>query len=157
MLMLFFFSLIICSSSYQLWKNPSKLWFPLIKLEEIPNNHATKTTFLNTPLCIYKNRNKITVISDVCPHRGASLSKGRLLKNSKGESMISCPYHGIHFHEGIIDCTSCTSSVTKHQKIKIMNIPSKIHTSTNTVYIQPNSDLNKNIENNFAENIIDVP
>lgn len=47
--------------------------------------------FGNKPVGIYKD----FILGDVCPHRGASLIKG---KESPG--CVSCPYHGWQFSEG---------------------------------------------------------
>lgn len=47
-------------------------------------------------LVLYRTRSGIACLRDMCPHRGASLSKGRV---RAGE--IECPYHGWRFgHDG---------------------------------------------------------
>lgn len=40
---------------------------------------------------------QIFALSDICPHRGAQLSKGRLFSEASGVTRVECPYHGWHF------------------------------------------------------------
>ena len=71
-------------------------WYPLLKLngnEKFP----IKVTLFDDPLVVYKNNESDFVIhSDICPHQGASLSKGWLTK----DNCLSCPYHGFQFYNG---------------------------------------------------------
>jgi phenylpropionate dioxygenase-like ring-hydroxylating dioxygenase large terminal subunit len=71
-------------------------WYPLLKLngnEKFPK----KVVLFDDPLVIYKNKeNDYVIHSDICPHQGASLSKGWITK----DKCISCPYHGFEFYNG---------------------------------------------------------
>lgn len=40
---------------------------------------------------------KIFALSDICPHRGAQFSKGRVRVESDGAASVECPYHGWRF------------------------------------------------------------
>jgi phenylpropionate dioxygenase-like ring-hydroxylating dioxygenase large terminal subunit len=71
-------------------------WYPLLKFsgnEKFPR----KVTLFDDPLVIYKNNESDFVIhSDICPHQGASLSKGWITE----DKCLSCPYHGFQFYNG---------------------------------------------------------
>ena len=71
-------------------------WYPLLKF----NGHETfprKVTLFDDPLVVYKNNESDFVIhSDICPHQGASLSKGWITD----DKCLSCPYHGFQFYNG---------------------------------------------------------
>ena len=49
----------------------------------------------NKPYMYYQYNNSFHILSDICPHQGASLSKGWM--NHKGH--IHCPYHGFEFNK----------------------------------------------------------
>ena len=58
---------------------------------------TTSSLHLSNPLVVYKNKNGSFIVhSDVCPHQGASLSKGWITK----EGHLQCPYHGFEFDSG---------------------------------------------------------
>jgi phenylpropionate dioxygenase-like ring-hydroxylating dioxygenase large terminal subunit len=54
----------------------------------------TKVNFCDDKnVCVYKqDNNNVRILDDVCPHRGASLSAGKIHNNC-----IQCPYHGWQF------------------------------------------------------------
>ena len=56
--------------------------------------------FDDLPLCVYRDKmNRLIAISDICIHRGASLSRGKLWPNN----CLQCPYHGWEYNKGIVD------------------------------------------------------
>jgi phenylpropionate dioxygenase-like ring-hydroxylating dioxygenase large terminal subunit len=101
---------------------PSIITFPLHKSKERitqVNSHnwyviGEKCNFEeNKPNKIFVKGNPITVwrdsddhfagISDICPHRGASLAKGRIDPET---NCVVCPYHTFHFNKkGRLSCT----------------------------------------------------
>jgi len=69
-------------------------WYPVIGVEKL-RRHPVRVQLLGEQLCVFKGKSGPTVLSDICPHRGASLSGGRC--NYAGT--VSCPYHGWTFDE----------------------------------------------------------
>lgn len=53
-----------------------------------------------TPLVLFRTDGDVRCLSDICPHRSAPLSGGRVVGNS-----IECPYHGWRF-EGSGQCSA---------------------------------------------------
>lgn len=72
-------------------------WYPMVKVAEINTIQPRKLEFFHEPWVVYrKNSSNYIVHSDICPHQGASLSKGRITK----DCYLQCPYHGFEFDEG---------------------------------------------------------
>lgn len=65
-------------------------------------NSAPRQLYLfDRPHLYYEYNNSINILSDICPHQGAYLSKGWI--NKRGN--IHCPYHGFEFDpEGRFMC-----------------------------------------------------
>ena len=71
-------------------------WYPILKTKDLVN-FPKKGDIFSNPFVIYKNKEKDYIVhTDICPHQGASLSKGWITKNS----CLSCPYHGFQFNNG---------------------------------------------------------
>lgn len=67
-------------------------WYPACTTREL---HSTPrfSEIASTPLCLYRDaQGRANCVSDVCPHRGAPLHKGRVV-----DDRIACPYHGFEF------------------------------------------------------------
>ena len=70
-------------------------WIPIITKKNL-HTLPKKLTLLSNPLVLYKNKeNQYIIHTDICPHQGASLSKGQLK-----DGILSCPYHGFQFCNG---------------------------------------------------------
>ena len=98
-------------------------------------NKPQKYIFNDYPLCIYKNNvNKIIAISDVCIHRGASLSKGKLINNN----VMQCPYHGWEYEDGLVKSISGCSNGCSTQ----LGVPKfETRVTNDDVYIRPTYDI----------------
>lgn len=73
-------------------------YYPLNTVSEARKNKLSKLEIFGQPLVCYDNKNgTIVVHSDICPHQGASLSKGWV--NEMGN--LQCPYHGFEFCSGM--------------------------------------------------------
>jgi phenylpropionate dioxygenase-like ring-hydroxylating dioxygenase large terminal subunit len=69
-------------------------WYPAIPAKQIPQRKPLYWRMLGEEICFFRGEDgEIGAISDVCPHRGASLSQGICV--FKGT--VSCPYHGATF------------------------------------------------------------
>ncbi|NOW48776.1 vanillate O-demethylase monooxygenase subunit [Novosphingobium sp. SG751A] len=68
-------------------------WYPVALVSEIEPGKMIARAVMDEPLVLFRNsQNDISVLSDVCPHRFAPLSMGRIDKG-----IITCPYHGLEF------------------------------------------------------------
>ena len=75
--------------------NPN--WYVVKESCDIIANSPCKISLLGSPISIWKNKyNQYASISDVCPHRGASLSSGRI---DPQIDCIVCPYHTFKFNK----------------------------------------------------------
>lgn len=79
-------------------------WYPIFPLEDLEINKPQSFTLLGQRLVIWKGekQNKYNVFLDLCPHRLAPLSEGRIDENTGN---LMCSYHGWQFNEkGICTC-----------------------------------------------------
>lgn len=79
-------------------KKALPFYYPISSLKDAQKNPITKMEIFGEPLVCYNNRNDTFIVhSDICPHQGASLSKGWV--NEMGN--LQCPYHGFEFCSGM--------------------------------------------------------
>ena len=72
-------------------------WYVVGQSKDFPINKPKKITLNETPITVWRdNNNKYAAISDICPHRGASLSRGRIDLQSK---CVVCPYHTFKYND----------------------------------------------------------
>ena len=81
------------------YKNNLPLFWKLTKKYYI-TNRPKRFIFNDYPITVYRDyTGEIIALSDICVHRGASLSQGKLLNNN----CLQCPYHGWEYNKGIVD------------------------------------------------------
>ena len=90
-------------------------WYPLFFISDLDKNKPQSFTLLDEDLVIWwdKAENKWRVFVDMCPHRLARLSTGRV--NEDG--LLECPYHGWTF-SGEGDCESIPQQKSGEKKEK---------------------------------------
>jgi phenylpropionate dioxygenase-like ring-hydroxylating dioxygenase large terminal subunit len=113
-------------------------WYTIGIASEFVINKPQKVTVWNKNYVVWKTTNGTYVaLDDVCSHKSASLSKGKVCNNN-----IVCPYHGYEFNEngtltkvpGICFRPSPIYDVTKYQIVE----------KNGWVYLNTYSDLVKN-------------
>jgi phenylpropionate dioxygenase-like ring-hydroxylating dioxygenase large terminal subunit len=68
------------------------LWYA-VEFSTAITDRPQLVTIFDRQITIYRDdRNKLQALSNICPHRGASLADGNIRDNC-----IVCPYHGWHF------------------------------------------------------------
>ena len=74
-------------------------WYPIMTGKQFQQKKIHNITVMNHPMVLYNNHINHSMIlhTDICPHQGASLSKGWV--NEFGN--IQCPYHGFEFCNGM--------------------------------------------------------
>ena len=70
-------------------------WYPVMPINKIKKRQPTNVRLLGVDLCVFRGRTGPAAVSDVCPHRGVSLSQG----DCHFAGTVSCPYHGWTFDE----------------------------------------------------------
>ena len=74
------------------WKVLSKFWHPVATSDEV-DNAPFSTVLLDIRLVVYRYEGRAVSALDICPHRGAQLSRGKLVSGN-----LQCPYHGLQFN-----------------------------------------------------------
>ena len=69
-------------------------WYPLAHVRELSKRAPTSHALLDAPLVVWHDAGEWCAARDACPHRGAPLSAGRVLKDGGG---LACGYHGWTF------------------------------------------------------------
>lgn len=109
--------LIITTNALDVAKHPNR-WYVIGKPTDYPINKPTKVVLKDTPITIWRDdTNKFAAIYDVCPHRGASLSKGRIDHHS---GCVVCPYHTFKFNSnGRMVATPGSNATRTNDKYKV--------------------------------------
>jgi phenylpropionate dioxygenase-like ring-hydroxylating dioxygenase large terminal subunit len=66
-------------------------WFPVLASSELAKQPLAKTRF-GEKLVFWRSTESVVCMPDRCPHRGASLSLGKVVDNN-----LACPFHGLQF------------------------------------------------------------
>jgi phenylpropionate dioxygenase-like ring-hydroxylating dioxygenase large terminal subunit len=70
-------------------------WYVIGKKSDFTRNRPKKIQVWNTNYVIWRNENgSLVALDDVCPHKGAALSSGKIYDNN-----VVCPYHGYEFND----------------------------------------------------------
>jgi len=119
-------------------------WYAIGIDSEFVENKPQKITVWNKNYVVWKNSNgSYVALDDVCSHKSASLSKGKVCNNN-----IVCPYHGYEFNEngtlskvpGICFRPSPIYDVSKYLVLEkngwvyLNTCPEFIDKTTNTTY-----------------------
>ncbi len=76
-------------------------WYPALPAKKV-RKKPLYWNMLGDDLVLFRNKQgEVAVLSDICPHRGASLSEGACFYRG----FLSCPYHGATF-DGQGDCVA---------------------------------------------------
>ncbi|MBP7175251.1 MAG: aromatic ring-hydroxylating dioxygenase subunit alpha [Thermoclostridium sp.] len=68
-------------------------WYAILPSKQIKENKIIAVKRMNIDLALFRNaKGEIACVEDLCSHRGAALSKGKLIGNC-----IQCPFHGLEF------------------------------------------------------------
>lgn len=78
-------------------------WYPIAWASDVPSGLLVRFSLFDHPYIVFKDdiTGVYVVMSDVCPHRKAPLSDGRLFQHQKTdgtrETLVECTYHGWKF------------------------------------------------------------
>ena len=70
-------------------------WYAAAASERVTSDAPLGVEMLGMKLSLFRDaQGVVRCVSDVCPHRGAPLSKGWVEKHD-GHNCVVCPYHGV--------------------------------------------------------------
>lgn len=70
-------------------------WYAVLSSSEVNKNQLVGVRRLGMDLVFYRdNKGEVSCLMDMCSHRGAALSKGKVVNNCN----IQCPFHGLEFN-----------------------------------------------------------
>ncbi len=132
------------------YKNHMPLFWKLTKKYYITQK-PKRFIFNDYPITVYRDHTEeIIAMSDICIHRGASLSQGKLLNNN----CLQCPYHGWEYTKGLVEnIPGCPET-----KKGLFGVPHfETHILNDDVYIRPTYDINSNKGNTYNHTIFIPP
>lgn len=126
------------------------LFWKIANKNEIDSRKPTRFIFNNYPIAIYKDATTDTVkaISDICIHRGASLSQGNVYNGC-----VQCPYHGWEYKDGLVEKIPGIPN-TKSQSFGVPRF--EIQEINDDIYLRPSYDINSQ-KGNIYNHTIYIP
>ena len=111
------------------------LFWKIADKNEISSSKPKRFIFNEYPISIYRDsKDNVKAVSDICIHRGASLSRGKIINDC-----IQCPYHGWEYKDGLVEnipglpkTNKCTFGVPQFE-VKEIN---------EDIYLRPSYDIN---------------
>src|SRR5436190_2831670 len=88
------------------------IWYFAALSGDLKRGKLQRYEILGEPVLLGRNQaGEAYALRDICPHRAAPLSAGRLTKEADGAESVECPYHGWRYgtRDGV--CTSIPSLV----------------------------------------------
>lgn len=80
-----------CTFDSRDWEILSRYWHPVAFAHDI-GDKPHSVTLLDEPLVLFRSEGRVVAARDVCPHRGAPLSRGWV-----SDGNLVCPYHGLEY------------------------------------------------------------
>ncbi|ABB10901.1 aromatic ring-hydroxylating dioxygenase subunit alpha [Burkholderia sp. Ac-20384] len=80
-----------CTFDVRDWEILSRYWHPVAFATEV-GDRPLAVTLLDERIVLFRSGGAIVAARDVCPHRGAPLSRGWVV-----EDRLVCPYHGLEY------------------------------------------------------------
>ena len=88
------------------------LWYVAALSDDLRPGRLARHEFLGEPVLLGRNRaGQVYALRDICPHRAAPLSAGRLTRDGAGAETVECCYHGWQFRTGDGVCSRLPSLV----------------------------------------------
>jgi len=74
------------------------IWYFAALSSDLKPGRLQRLELLGDPVLVGRTRSgEVYALKDICPHRAAPLSAGRLVEGPGGEPQVECPYHGWRF------------------------------------------------------------
>lgn len=92
-------------------------WFPVARLDDIRGHNPFGGRLLGTRVVVFRDTGGVGVAVDSCPHRGATLSNGRIQ-----DGVLECPYHGWRWRSDG-SCALVPSQPSAHPNATLRSLP----------------------------------
>jgi phenylpropionate dioxygenase-like ring-hydroxylating dioxygenase large terminal subunit len=104
------------------------LWYVAALASELKPGRMERRELLGEPVLLGRNRaGEAYALRDICPHRAAPLSAGRLSRDAEGAETVECPYHGWMFRTRDGACSRIPSLVEDQafdsERIRVRSYP----------------------------------
>jgi phenylpropionate dioxygenase-like ring-hydroxylating dioxygenase large terminal subunit len=97
------------------------IWYFAALSGDLKPGKLQRHVILNEPILLGRTRRgELYALRDVCPHRAAPLSAGRLVTEPAGGEAVECPYHGWRFKTD--GACSAIPSLVDEQTVDIARI-----------------------------------
>lgn len=117
-------------------------WYFVALSRQVAPAGLTRYEIMNEPVLVGRTRaGQVYAMRDICPHRAAPLSAGRLVEREGEGETIECPYHGWRFRpDGV--CAAIPSLVEDQdydpERIKVRSYP--VRESQGMVFVWMSAD-----------------
>jgi phenylpropionate dioxygenase-like ring-hydroxylating dioxygenase large terminal subunit len=92
------------------------LWYFVDLSAALKPGRLQRYEILGQPILVGRTRaGQVYALRDICPHRAAPLSAGKLVGEAGGAESVQCPYHGWRFATADGGCTSVPSLVADQE------------------------------------------
>jgi phenylpropionate dioxygenase-like ring-hydroxylating dioxygenase large terminal subunit len=92
-------------------------WYAILESNEVKRGRPIGVTRMGEKMVAWRDsRGQVTVMSDLCPHRGVALSVGKLVGDC-----IQCPFHGFEYDTSG-DCTLVPANGKNSQPTKALHV-----------------------------------
>lgn len=106
------------------------IWYFAGLSSDVKTGALSRRVIAGEPITLGRKRDgSVFALRDICPHRAAPLSEGRIVNDAQGNDAVECPYHGWQF--GISDgaCTAIPALTADQDmdttKIKVRHFPAR--------------------------------
>jgi phenylpropionate dioxygenase-like ring-hydroxylating dioxygenase large terminal subunit len=108
---------------------------------------------LGQPILLGRDgKGQVYALRDICPHRAAPLSAGRVVTDAKGDQAVECPYHGWTFRTGDGACSAIPSLAAGQEmeveRIRVRSYP--VRETQGLVFVYMTADGKKPAEPDHA-------
>ena len=88
------------------------IWYVALPARDLKPGKLLSRKYLGEPIVLGRDAaGRAFALKDICPHRAAPFSAGRLVREDSGATSVECPYHGWRFGTSDGVCAAIPSLV----------------------------------------------
>jgi len=116
------------------------IWYFAGLSGDVKTGALIRRVIAGEPITLGRKRDgTVFALRDICPHRAAPLSEGRIISDARGNDAVECPYHGWKFGASDGVCQEIPALTADQQtdpnKIKVRHFPAREEGHLIWVYI----------------------
>ena len=92
------------------------IWYFAGLVSDLPRSDLMRVIIAGEPICVGRGRDGLFALKDICPHRAAPFSAGRVK-----DGCVECPYHGWQFSTATGACETIPA-LTADSEVKVERI-----------------------------------